>query len=157
MPTAVWEICQFFLNSHNRHIYIYGLPWWLRPEIIHLQCRRPGFNPRVGKIPWRRKWQPTPVLLPGESHGLRNLAGWSGVTESRTGLNTCTRTCFSLLSGMPVGNSPDVMEASKVTTKGFAQKGSQSKLSCWKPMVCWILLKPTAKDKGKETVCPGCP
>ena len=34
---------------------------------IHLQCRRPGFNPWVGKIPWRRAWQPTPVFLPGES------------------------------------------------------------------------------------------
>ena len=31
------------------------------------QCRRHGFNPWVGKIPWRRKWQPTPVFLPGES------------------------------------------------------------------------------------------
>ena len=34
---------------------------------IHLQCRRPGFNPWVGKIPWRRARQPTPVFLPGES------------------------------------------------------------------------------------------
>ena len=31
-----------------------------------LRC---GFNPCVGKTPWRRKWQPTPVFLPGESHG----------------------------------------------------------------------------------------
>ena len=43
--------------------------WWLRWLSICLQCRRPGFDPRVGKIPWRRKWQPTPVLLPGKSHG----------------------------------------------------------------------------------------
>ena len=41
------------------------------------QHRRPGFNPWVGKIPWRRKWQPTPVFLPGESHGQRSLAGYS--------------------------------------------------------------------------------
>ena len=34
-----------------------------------LQCRRHRFDPWVGKIPWRRKWQPAPVLLPGESHG----------------------------------------------------------------------------------------
>ena len=34
---------------------------------IHLPCRRPGFDPWVGKIPWRRAWQPTPVFLPGES------------------------------------------------------------------------------------------
>ena len=30
-----------------------------------LQCRRPGFDPCVGRIPWRKKWQPTPVFLPG--------------------------------------------------------------------------------------------
>ena len=41
------------------------------------QCRRHGFNPWVGKIPWRRKWQPTPVFLPGESHGQRSLACYS--------------------------------------------------------------------------------
>ena len=34
-----------------------------------LQCRRPEFDPWMGKIPWSRKWQPTPVFLPGESHG----------------------------------------------------------------------------------------
>ena len=39
--------------------------------------RRPGFDPWVGKIPWRRKWQPTPVLLPGESYGGRSLVGYS--------------------------------------------------------------------------------
>ena len=36
-----------------------------------------GFNPLVQKIPWRRKWQPTPVFLPGESHGRRSLVGYS--------------------------------------------------------------------------------
>ena len=36
---------------------------------VCLQCGRPGFHPCVGKIPWRRKWQPTPVFLPEESHG----------------------------------------------------------------------------------------
>ena len=40
------------------------------------QCRRCGFNCWVGKIPWRRKWQPTPVFLPGKSHGQRSLAGY---------------------------------------------------------------------------------
>ena len=36
-----------------------------------LQCRRTGFNPWVGKIPWRREWIPTPVFWPGEFHGWR--------------------------------------------------------------------------------------
>ena len=39
------------------------------------QCRRHRFDPWVGKIPWRRKWQPSPVLLPGKSHGQRSLEG----------------------------------------------------------------------------------
>ena len=41
------------------------------------RCKRHGFNPWVRKIPWRRKWQPTPVFLPGESHGYRSLVGYS--------------------------------------------------------------------------------
>ena len=46
----------------------------------------PGFDPWVGKIPWRRKWQPTPVLLPGKFHGQRSLVGYSpwGRKESDT-------------------------------------------------------------------------
>ena len=38
---------------------------------------RPGFDPRVGKILQRREWQPTPIFLSGESHGLRSVAGYS--------------------------------------------------------------------------------
>ena len=51
--------------------------WWLRRLSICLQCRRPGFDLWVGNFPWRRKWQPTPVLLPGKSHGRRSLVGYS--------------------------------------------------------------------------------
>ena len=54
-----------------------GLPWWLRWQRICLQCRRPGFNPWDSKIPWRRKWQPTPVFLPGKSNGHRSLVSYS--------------------------------------------------------------------------------
>ena len=44
---------------------------------IHLQGRRPEFDAWVGKIPWRKAWQPNPVFLLGESHGQRRLAGYS--------------------------------------------------------------------------------
>ena len=54
-----------------------GLPWWLSGKELTCQCRRCRFSPWVGKIPWRRKWQPSPVFLPGESHGQRSLAGFS--------------------------------------------------------------------------------
>ena len=46
-------------------------------ERVSLQCRRPGIDPWVGKIPWRREWQPTLVFLPGEFHGQRSLMGYS--------------------------------------------------------------------------------
>ena len=48
--------------------------------------KRCGFDPWVTKIPWRRAWQPTPVFLPGESHGQRSLEGYSpqGCQESDT-------------------------------------------------------------------------
>ena len=39
-------------------------------NITSLHCGRPGFDPWVGKIPWRKEWQPTPVFLSGEFHGL---------------------------------------------------------------------------------------
>ena len=42
-----------------------------------MQCKKPRFDPWVGKIPWRRKWQSTPVFLPGKSHGGRSLVGYS--------------------------------------------------------------------------------
>ena len=48
---------------------------------VCLQYRRPRFDPSMGKIPWSRKWQLTPVFLPGEFHGQRTLAGqrpWDG-------------------------------------------------------------------------------
>ena len=43
---------------------------------IHLPSRRCRFDPWVGKIPWRRNWQPIPVFLPGKSHGQRSLVGY---------------------------------------------------------------------------------
>ena len=57
---------------------------WLKKKKICLQRRIPGFNSWIGKIPWRRAWQPTPVFLPGKFHGQRSLEGYSpqGCTES---------------------------------------------------------------------------
>ena len=49
-----------------------------------LQCRRPKFDPWVGKIPWRRERQLTPVFLPGEFHGQRSLLDRDGVAKSQT-------------------------------------------------------------------------
>ena len=59
---------------------MYQLLWWLSGWRICLQYRRHRrwrFDPWAGKIPWRRKWQPSPVFLLEKSHGQRSLAGCS--------------------------------------------------------------------------------
>ena len=66
---------------------------------LHLSSRRLGFNPWVGKIPWRRKWQSTLVFLPGEYHGQRSLVGYSpqGRKESDT-TEATLHACIARLS-----------------------------------------------------------
>ena len=63
-------------------IYVYicmymGLPRWLSGKESAWQYRRLMFDPWVGKIPWRRKWQPTPVFLARKPYGQRSWAGYS--------------------------------------------------------------------------------
>ena len=54
-----------------------GLPWGLSGKESACQCSRCRFSPWIGKMPWKRKWQPTPVLLPGKCHGQKSLVGYS--------------------------------------------------------------------------------
>ena len=56
------------------------------------RCERHRFNPWFRKLPWRRKWQPTPVLLPGESHGQGSLAGYSPRGRRELGATEYTHT-----------------------------------------------------------------
>ena len=49
-----------------------------------------NFNTRVGKIPWRRIWQPTPVFLLGESHGQRSLADYSPLVHTESDMTEVT-------------------------------------------------------------------
>jgi len=63
-----------------------GIPRWLTGKEFTCQYtkwRRLGFDPWIRKIPWRRKWQPTPIFFLGKSYGQRNLAGYSpwGIKE----------------------------------------------------------------------------
>ena len=79
----------------------FGLPRWgsgKEPTCQYRRRRRCGFDPWVGKIPWRRKWQSPPVLLPGEFHGQRNLAGYSswGRKRSDTAVQLSTETAHSV-------------------------------------------------------------
>ena len=67
----------FFFFFFNQSIVDLRLPRWLSGKRTHLPSKRCSFSPWIGKIPWRRKWQPTPVFLSGKSHGQRSLVGYS--------------------------------------------------------------------------------
>ena len=54
------------------------------------RCRRPRFDPWVGKIPWYRAWQPSPVFLPGESHGQRSLARYGPQSHKESDVTEAT-------------------------------------------------------------------
>ena len=58
-------------------LWVNGFPWWLSCKESASQCRRQKFDPWIRKIPWRRNRQPTPVFLPGKSHGQSGLVGHS--------------------------------------------------------------------------------
>ena len=67
------------LLTKVREVRVKGFPGNASEERA-FQCKRRKrceFDPWVGKIPWRGAWQPTPVFLPGESHGQRSLVGYS--------------------------------------------------------------------------------
>ena len=91
---------------------------------------RPGLDPWVGKIPWRRKWQPTPVLLPRKFHGWRSLVAPTvhGVTKSRTRLSDFM-TCIYIF---------------KYLTAEFSKgRGTRDQIA----NICWIIEKARVPEK----------
>ena len=80
-PAAHLQYIDKLFTCFYTHLWVFlRLPRWLSDKESTCQCRshrRRGFNPWVGKIPWRRAWQPTPEFLPEKSHGQRSLVGYS--------------------------------------------------------------------------------
>ena len=72
---SLWHASYFVFTSLT--FGSQGFPGSSDGKSVCQQCRRPGFDPWVRKIPWRRQWQPTPVFLPGKFHGRRSLVGYS--------------------------------------------------------------------------------
>ena len=84
LPVFYWKKVEVFVIIVNSYIIFHYAGIYSRASFglvlisnVCLQCGRPGFDPWVEKIPWRKKWQPTPVLLPGKFHGRRMLVGYS--------------------------------------------------------------------------------
>ena len=86
--TSLWVIPMHQLQACCNLICYWDFPVCATVKESACQCRRHKrhrFNHWFGKIPWRRVWQPTPIFLPGESHGQRSLAAYS--QEGHTELN----------------------------------------------------------------------
>jgi len=83
-------ICWYMLVNNSLLQFFMSFPGSTNdkePDCQRRRCKRNGFDPWVGKIPWRRAWQPTPVFLPGESYG--ESPWWAiihRVAQSRTRL-----------------------------------------------------------------------
>ena len=82
------------------------------------QCRRQRFDSWVEKIPWRRKWQPTSIFLPGEFHGQRSLAG-SSMGSQRVRHNWVTFTTIRLIMRFPGGSVVNNLPAKQETQVQF--------------------------------------
>ena len=78
-------MASYFLKPHElllksfkiRNKIGIGFPSGSAGKELACQCSRCKFYPWVRKIPWRRKWHPTAVFLPGKSHGQKSLLGYS--------------------------------------------------------------------------------
>ena len=84
----------YFLSFRGKGFSGKELPRWHCGKESTCQCRRckrHGFDSWVGKIPWRRAWQPMPVFLPGESHGQRSLVGYIPWGGKRVGHGLVTK------------------------------------------------------------------
>ena len=82
---------RFYINLDDTKS-INGLPRWLSSQqsaYQHMSPRKCRFDPWVGKIPRRRKWQPTPVFFPGKFHGQRSLVGYSPWGPKESDMTEC--------------------------------------------------------------------
>ena len=81
--TCMWKM-EKEIATHSS-ILAWRIPWMKEPGFpgsseVKASARNAGDQgsiPGLGRLPWRRKWQPTPLFLPGESHGRRSLVGYS--------------------------------------------------------------------------------
>ena len=89
--TELTELTNFQMLSCGIKGVNMELPWWLSSKEYTCQRGRRGFDSWVEKIPWRRKWQPTPMFLPWKSLGQRSLAGYSPRGCKRAGYVLVTK------------------------------------------------------------------
>ena len=118
-----WSIMGFGITGSEilvkdyRSLFIYrvplsawGFPGGASGKESACQHKRRGFHPWVRKIFWRRKWQSTPVLLPGKSHGQRSLAGYSSAAAAKS-FQSCPTLCDPIDGSPPGSPVPGIPQA----------------------------------------------
>ena len=119
------------------------------PTCQCIRHKRPGFDPWVRKIPWRRKWQPSPLFLPGKSHGQRSLAGQSPQgrkkrdTIEHTHKQQCVCVCLCSYGGNDYRNYFKQVIYERVKVK------SLSSVRLFAPR--WIVACQACSSNGKRT------
>ena len=139
-----------------------GLPGWHKQQRICLQCRTPGFDPWVGKIHWRRAWQPIPVLLPGESllteepdrlqsmgsQSVRHDWATKHIVPTAKSLQSCLTLCNPMDGSPPGSPVPGILQARTLEwvaisfSNAWKRKVKMKSLSCptlSDPMDCSLL------------------
>ena len=121
-----------FVKLWNRIESPYKSRFWVAPMVKNLPVMQE--TPVwfwVGKIPWRRKWQATPVFLPGEFHGQRSLLGCiHGVAKSQTQLKWFSSSSSSGLDtkSCPTLGTPQTVACQVPLSMGFSRRGYWSGL-----------------------------
>ena len=104
---------------------------------ICLQCWRPGFNPWIGRISWRRAWQLTPGFLPGKSQGQRSLAGcrpWGRRVRHDWVIKTFI---FTPLQGSPLYSAEQIMPHVHLALLHWSQVKASPGVTWWHQSVVW--------------------
>ena len=139
------ENCLLYARN-SRMKSLTGFPRWCSGKEPICQCRRLRFDPWVRKIPWRRKWQPTPAFLPGtstwteEPGGLHNL--W-GCKESDMTEHARTTTSLTLGNKMPLGGYSSIPWCVHVTGLTQNRVAQRARLCCRGASECSVDLEVT--------------
>ena len=124
------------------------LPQWLSGKEPAYQCKRCRFNPWVGKILWRRKWQHTPVFLPGKSYGQRSLAGYSQVKVTQL----CLTLCDTMDCSLPGSSIHGIFQARVLEWVAISFSRGSSRPRDWTQVSRIVGRRFTSEPPGKSLI-----
>ena len=159
--TVGWRLSVLYDRDKIIHL---GLPRWLSGKESACQFRRYRFDFQVREIPWRRRWQSSPVCLPGKFHGQTNLGSYSLWDGKRVGYNLATKQqqtihsiCLGLFStdGAHPWKAFSAEQTEMIGHLTVRLSNSPTFTPCRKSMLCLrILLHPQEKIFLSPSLAP---